>query len=54
MSDRAKLTLASLGYLMLPYEVGYTTGFLVLTAIGCTVVDATKQMLGWNGKVLRY
>jgi hypothetical protein len=37
---------------MLPYEVGYTASALVLTALGCTVVDVTRQMLGWNGKVL--
>ena len=40
MSDRVKLTLASLGALMLPYEVGYTISLLVLSAIMCAVVDA--------------
>ena len=46
MSDRMKLTLASLTIMMLPYRVGYPLGVLVLTAIMSTAVDLAKERFG--------
>jgi hypothetical protein len=46
MSDRMKLTLASLTIMMLPYRVGYPLSVLVLTAIMSTAVDLAKERFG--------
>ena len=43
MSDRTKLTLASLIVLMLPYVIGYLLSILILTAIMSTAIDIAKQ-----------
>ena len=43
MSDRTKLTLASLIVLMLPYVIGYSLSILILTAIMSTAIDLAKQ-----------
>jgi hypothetical protein len=46
MSDRMKLTLASLTIMMLPYRVGYPLSVLVLTAIMSTAIDLAKERFG--------
>jgi hypothetical protein len=46
MSDRMKLTLASLTIMMLPYRVGYPLGVLVLTAIVTSAIDLAKERFG--------
>jgi hypothetical protein len=46
MSDRMKLTLASLTIMMLPYRVGYPLSVLVLTAIMSTAIDLVKERFG--------
>jgi hypothetical protein len=46
MSDRMKLTLASLVIMMLPYRVGYPLSVLVLTVIMSTAIDLVKERFG--------
>ncbi len=47
MSDRMKLTLASLVVMMLPHRLGYPLTVLVLTAIISTALDLAKEV--WPG-----
>jgi hypothetical protein len=47
MSDRMKLTLASLVVMMLlPHGLGYSLTLLALTATISTAIDLTKEVLG--------
>lgn len=46
MSDRMKLTLASLVVMMLPRGLGYSLTLLALTATISTAIDLTKEVLG--------
>jgi hypothetical protein len=46
MSDRMKLTLASLVVMMLPHGLGYSLTLLALTATISTALDLKKDVLG--------
>lgn len=54
MSDRMKLTLASLAVMMLPHRLGYSLTVLVLTAIISTAIDLAKEMFGRDAGVLEF
>jgi len=46
MSDRVKLTLASLTVLMLPFGLGFSLTVLITTAIMATGLDLAKERFG--------
>lgn len=52
MSDRMKLTLASLAVMMLPHRLGYPLTVLGLTAIISTLIDLAKEAFGRDAGVL--
>ena len=52
MSDRMKLTLASLTAMMLPHRLGYSLTVLVLTAIMSTAIDLAKETFCRDAGVL--
>jgi hypothetical protein len=46
MSDRVKLTLASLTVLMLPFGLGFSLSVLIIAAIMATGLDLAKERFG--------
>jgi hypothetical protein len=46
MSDRTKLTLASLAFMMLPYRIGFPVTALIVTAIVCMAIDLAREACG--------
>jgi hypothetical protein len=43
MSDRTKLTLASLALMMLPYRIDFPVTVLIVTAIVCMAIDMASS-----------
>lgn len=48
VSDRSVLTLACFGAMMLPYQVAFMLGLLVLTAGLAIAVEHCKKAIAWN------
>jgi hypothetical protein len=46
MSDRTKLTLASLAVMILPYPIDFLVTVLILTAAMCMAVDMARKAYG--------
>jgi hypothetical protein len=46
MSDRMKLTLASLAVMILPYRIEFLVTVLVLTAVMCMATDMVRKACG--------
>jgi hypothetical protein len=46
MSDRTKLTLASLALMMLPYRIDFPVTALIVTAIVCMAIDMAREASG--------